>query len=58
MIPPVNIQPIGDEGWCVVGGRIMDPDNPAMLIDCPSDGGQCDTCPYYITAEQDELLIL
>ena len=29
-IPIVAPQPIGDDGWCIVGGRITDPDNPAL----------------------------
>jgi len=44
-------QPIGDEGYCLVGGQILDPDNPALLIDCPSDGDRCDDCPHYIKQE-------
>lgn len=47
-------QPIGGYGWCLVGGIIPDPDNPAMLIDCPSDGAACDTCQHY-TKDNPEL---
>jgi hypothetical protein len=56
--PPISPQPIGDDGWCIVGGRIPDPDNPVLLMDCPSDGGQCDNCPYYTQEDPIRLLII
>lgn len=54
----INPQPIGDYGWCIVGGQIPDPDNHALLIDCPSDGGACDTCPYYTQEDPLKILII
>lgn len=46
-----------DGGSCLRDGRVPDPDNPVMLIDCPRDS--CDNCPYYATAEQlSDLLII
>lgn len=57
-IPVVDPQPIGDDGWCIVGGIIQDPDNPALLMECPSDGEQCDSCPYYTQQDPTRLLII
>lgn len=45
----MELQPIGDDGFCLVGGQVPDPDNPATLIDCPKDN--CDGCRNYGTDE-------
>lgn len=62
MIPITRqeMEPIGDNGWCIAGGRIPDPDNPVMLINCPQE--DCYDCPCYMTDDDigalDDIMII